>query len=180
MNSMGRMSPHNCTECELFEGNLVFRSDFEPWIEVMENVIWFDCKRYHKHYCHNELIVCDSFSLSDRKSIVELDKAVSSHYYRVYRRISKPELLNDDISQLERLIYDRVCQVSQICPEGYSREICITRTHLDTGIEKMRIWMKIMEMIQEGIIVVNRVEFVDYLKPACWISNIGDIVQKGR
>lgn len=174
LQNIGRLSPHNCTVCKKFEGNLVFRSDSEPDIQAYEDVIWIDCKRFGKRDVNNELIVCSQFDFDpDKESIVIRDPEYAG--VRSMMRIWKRAYVRAEIDPLQRTIYNMVCNVQDEDPRGWMLQVCVNRVHLDTGTSREAVFRCVMGMIEAGYLVRVSIDNLVFLQYPPVVSNIVDI-----
>lgn len=176
MRNMGWASPHNCTVCEKFEGNLIFRSDSEPEIERSEDIIWIDCNKMGKHVVNNSLVVCNDFFYNEKsESLVIRDPEFRSlHHIRVWMRA----FVGPDISPMQRMIYNCVCNVQDDDKRGWMLQVCINRIHRDTGVSQEAVFRCVMGMIEAGYLLRDTIEGAVYLRSPPLVTNIGDIGKK--
>ena len=85
-----------------------------------------------------------------------------------------------DTNPLENNIYDLVCRVSEIDRRGYSMKVCVARIHQHYGLSKEKVFMCIMQMIEDGIILKNSVWNEVFLIPHSSIMNIADVLALGK
>lgn len=173
MKNFGWASPHNCTVCEKFEGNLVFRSDSEPEIGKFEDILWIDCQKLGKRVVNNSLIPCNDFVYNDKsESLVIRDPEFRGlRHIRVWKRA----FVGPEINPMQRMIYNSVCNVQDDDERGWMFQVCVNRVHLDTGASKETVFRCVMGMIEEGYLLRDTIQGVVFLRCPLVVTNIGDI-----
>ncbi|KPQ41067.1 MAG: hypothetical protein MPEBLZ_04381 [Candidatus Methanoperedens nitroreducens] len=98
----------------------------------------------------------------------------SLHHIRVWMRA----FVGPDISPMQRMIYNCVCNVQDDDKRGWMLQVCINRIHRDTGVSQEAVFRCVMGMIEAGYLLRDTIEGAVYLRSPPLVTNIGDIGKK--